>query len=64
MRDIKDILYEICEDDAVLDPDCELIDSGILDSLAFIDCSPVLRMKGYISSLRVLTELCSRPQEL
>ena len=37
MTDISKILYEICEDDAVLDPDCELIESGILDSLAFIE---------------------------
>ena len=34
---IRDILYDICEDEAVYDDDTELIDSGILDSFAMIE---------------------------
>ncbi len=34
---ICDLLYEICEDKSVYDKNCELIDSGLLDSFAFIE---------------------------
>lgn len=34
---ISDLLYELCEDKSVYDPDCELIESGLLDSFAFIE---------------------------
>ncbi len=34
---ISDLLYELCEDKNVYDPDCELIESGLLDSFAFIE---------------------------
>ncbi|MGN1114449.1 MAG: phosphopantetheine-binding protein [Oscillospiraceae bacterium] len=37
MIDITDILYEICEDENVKDPDYDLIDSGLLDSYAMIE---------------------------
>lgn len=37
MINISKILLEICGDDEVLNPDCELIDSGILDSFALIE---------------------------
>ncbi|MCI9450073.1 MAG: D-alanine--poly(phosphoribitol) ligase subunit 2 [Clostridiales bacterium] len=37
MIDINELLFEICDDDSVFDDDCELIESGILDSLAFIE---------------------------
>lgn len=37
MTNIRDILFEICEDEAVYNDDAELIDSGVLDSLAFIE---------------------------
>ncbi|MBR2810261.1 MAG: hypothetical protein IKD69_02670 [Solobacterium sp.] len=36
MKKIADLLYEVTEDERVYDPDCELIESGILDSLALI----------------------------
>ena len=48
MRSITEILYEICEDEAVLDPDCELIESGILDSLAFIELFSALEDEGIL----------------
>lgn len=34
---VSDLLYELCEDKNVYDPDCELIESGLLDSFAFIE---------------------------
>ncbi len=37
MIDVKELLYEICEDEAVFDKDIDLIDSGLLDSYAFIE---------------------------
>ena len=36
MIDVCKILYEISEDERVLNPDCELIESEILDSFVFI----------------------------
>ena len=35
--DVQKLLYEICEDESVFNPDCELLESGILDSFAFIE---------------------------
>lgn len=37
MKKICDLLYEICGDKSVYDPDCELIESGLLDSYALIE---------------------------
>lgn len=36
MINIKDVLFEICENKDVYNDDIDLIDSGILDSLAII----------------------------
>lgn len=36
MIDAKELLMEICEDERVLNDDQELIESGILDSYAYI----------------------------
>ncbi len=35
--DVEKLLYEICEDDAVFDKNIDLIESGLLDSYAFIE---------------------------
>lgn len=35
--DIPKLLFEICEDENVYDPDYDLIESGALDSMAFIE---------------------------
>lgn len=35
--DISKLLYEICEDDAVFEKNIDLIESGLLDSYAFIE---------------------------
>lgn len=37
MIDVKGILIDICEDEKAGDPSVDLIDSGILDSYAFIE---------------------------
>lgn len=37
MIDVKKILYEICEDENVYNPDFDLIESGLLDSFAMIE---------------------------
>lgn len=37
MIDVKQLLYEVCEDEAVFDENIDLIDSGLLDSYAFIE---------------------------
>jgi acyl carrier protein len=37
MINVPDLLYEICEDDAVYDENIDLIESGLLDSYAFIE---------------------------
>lgn len=36
MIDIPKLLYEICEDENVYNPDYDLFESGLLDSFAFI----------------------------
>jgi acyl carrier protein len=35
--DIQQLLYEICEDEGVFEENIDLIESGILDSYAFIE---------------------------
>lgn len=35
--DVKKLLYEICDDEAVFDEETDLITSGLLDSFAFIE---------------------------
>lgn len=35
--DIPKLLYEICEDERVYEKDIDLVESGLLDSLAFIE---------------------------
>lgn len=37
MIDVCKLLYEICENENVYDLDFDLIESGVLDSLAFIE---------------------------
>jgi len=65
MIDISKILYEICEDDAVLYPDCELIESGILDSLAFIELFSYLEDEGImIQPTRIDRTLLKTPRSI
>lgn len=44
--DIPKMLYEIIGDEAVLEPDCELLESGLLDSLALIELVNLLEEEG------------------
>ena len=48
MINIYDILYSICEDEHVYDKDYDLIDSGLLDSFAFIEFFSILEDNGII----------------
>lgn len=43
---VTKLLTELCEDERVRDPDCELLDSGLLDSLAMIDLFAALTDEG------------------
>ena len=46
MIDVGKLLYEICENERVFEPDTELLESGILDSLAFIELFTRLEDEG------------------
>lgn len=46
MINVKEILKEICEDDRVYEDDFDLIESGLLDSYAFIELFAILEDKG------------------
>lgn len=48
MINIPDLLYEICEDEHVYDPDFDLIESGVLDSFAFIELFTKLEDHGIV----------------
>lgn len=48
MIDIPKILYEICEDKNVFEPDYDLIENGLLDSFAFIQLFSILEDHGII----------------
>ncbi|MBQ9717402.1 MAG: D-alanine--poly(phosphoribitol) ligase subunit 2 [Clostridia bacterium] len=65
MIDIPKILYEICGDEAVLDPDCELIESGLLDSLALIELVSRLEDEGVTLHLtRIDRSLLKTPRSI
>ena len=46
MIDIPALLFEICEDKAVYNPDIDLIESGLLDSFVFIELFSMLEDEG------------------
>ena len=48
MIDVAKLLYEICEDEAVYEKDIDLIDSGLLDSFAFIELFSRLEDYGIV----------------
>lgn len=48
MINVYDILYKLCDNEAVYNPDCELIDSEILDSLAIMELFSILEDEGII----------------
>lgn len=46
MIDVRQMLFEICEDDSVYREDIDLIESGLLDSYAFIELFSRLEDEG------------------
>ena len=46
MIDLEKILLEICDDKRVLDKDVDLLESGLLDSFAFIELFSRLEDEG------------------
>lgn len=46
MIDVKELLYEICEDKKVFEDNVDLKDSGLLDSYAFIELFSRLEDQG------------------
>lgn len=48
MVNICELLYEICEDNHVYDLDFDLIESGLLDSFAFIELFTRLEDEGIV----------------
>ena len=46
MIDIEKILYEICEDENVYNPEFDLIENGLLDSFAMIELFTTLADYG------------------
>lgn len=48
MINISDLLYEICEDENVYNPDFDLIESEIFDSYTFIEFFSKLEDNGII----------------
>lgn len=46
MIDVKKILFEVCEDEQVYEDGIDLIDSGLLDSAAFIELFSKLEDMG------------------
>ena len=54
MINIEDILYEICDDKNVYKKDIDLIESGLLDSYAFIELFTRLEDEGiYLQPTRI-----------
>ena len=47
MIDVRKMLYDICEDDAVYEDGIDLLDSGLLDSLACIELFYALEDRGF-----------------
>lgn len=48
MIDVEKLIYEICEDKKVYEPDIDLIESGLLDSYAFIELFTKLEDYGIV----------------
>lgn len=62
---ICNLLFEICDDESVLDLNCELLESGILDSLAFILLFSRLEDLGIeISPTRINRDVLKTPKSL
>lgn len=47
MINIYDLLFEVCEDERVYEPDFNLVESEVFDSLAFIEFFTLLEDYGF-----------------
>lgn len=62
MIDVAAILYDVFQDERVYDKSFDLIDSGLLDSLAFIELFSVLEEVGIVlSPTRIDRQLLRTP---
>ena len=62
MTDVKKILLELIGDEAFLDSGCELIESGLLDSLAMIELLDALIDEGVeLQITRIDREMLKTP---
>ena len=62
MKKIYDLLYEICGNKNVCNPDCELIESGLLDSYALSELLSRLEDAGIeINPARIDRSLLKTP---
>lgn len=65
MIDVTKILYEICEDENVYNLDFDLIESGLLDSLAFIELFSILEDNGiFLQPTRIDRNLLKTPRNI
>ncbi len=65
MINIYDILYDICENKGVYDPNFDLFESGVLDSLAFIELFAKLEDYGIeIQPTRIDRNRLRTPSEI
>lgn len=65
MIDISNLLYEICEDKNVYNKDFDLINSGLLDSYAFIELFSKLEDLGItIQPTRIDREQLRTPKAI
>lgn len=61
--EITKLLYEICEDERVLDPDAELLESGMMDSYAMIELFSRLEDEGiFLYPTRIDRSLLKTPR--
>ena len=51
MVNVADLLYELCEDEAVYRPGTDLVESGLLDSYAVIELISRLEDEGIVLQL-------------
>lgn len=65
MINVSDLLYSICEDENVYNKDFDLIESGLLDSFAFIELFSKLEdMDIFIQPTRIDKELLRTPESI
>lgn len=65
MIDVCELLYSICEDENVYNKDFDLIESGLLDSFAFIELFSKLEDLGFeIYPTRIDKELLRTPRSI